>query len=247
MVKGKITQRWQDMRQQVLDSFSIHHTGCSTENIDFDNDAYNSLKIEGYPVTPELIRTAKYSSVIPKDEYTEEDKTNMVVEGYFQAFSKVLTTIELFKETHKSPVELVGNDYQKWYTAMWQPFIDAGIIKTSDIAGFRNRPVYIHGASHVPPSSDKVVDYMEEFFECLKNEPYASVRAILGHYFFTWIHPYNDGNGRMARFLMNVMLTTGGYSWITIPVDRREDYLRALDNATKERNITEFTEFICSL
>jgi Fic family protein len=36
------------------------------------------------------------------------------------------------------------------------------------------------------------------------------VRAVLGHQLFGYIHPYPDGNGRMARFLMNVLLASGG-------------------------------------
>jgi len=45
------------------------------------------------------------------------------------------------------------------------------------------------------------------------------VRAVLGHWLFGYIHPYPDGNGRMARFLMNVVLASGGYSW-TISASR---------------------------
>jgi Fic family protein len=40
-----------------------------------------------------------------------------------------------------------------------------------------------------------------------------SVRAVLGRWLFDYIHPYMDGNGRMARFLMNTMLASGGYPW----------------------------------
>jgi hypothetical protein len=38
----------------------------------------------------------------------------------------------------------------------------------------------------------------------------AGVRVVLGHFIFVYIHPYMDGNGRMGRFLMNVMLAGGG-------------------------------------
>ena len=48
-------------------------------------------------------------------------------------------------------------------------------------------------------------------FELLENEIEPSVRAVLGHWLFGYIHPYPDGNGRIARFLMNVMLASGGY------------------------------------
>ena len=88
---------------------------------------------------------------------------------------------------------------------------------------------------------------MDEYFECLKNEEYASARAVLGHFFLTWIHPFNDGNGRMARFVMNAMLTTGGYSWTVIPVSERNRYMTALEKASVDGDITDFSKLIAEL
>ncbi|WP_317503891.1 Fic family protein [Idiomarina sp. HP20-50] len=36
-----------------------------------------------------------------------------------------------------------------------------------------------------------------------------------------YIHPYFDGNGRIGRFIMNLMLASGGYPWTVVPVERR--------------------------
>jgi Fic family protein len=43
-------------------------------------------------------------------------------------------------------------------------------------------------------------------FDLIEAESEPSVRAVLGHWLFGYIHPYPDGNGRIARFLMNVLL-----------------------------------------
>ena len=43
----------------------------------------------------------------------------------------------------------------------------------------------------------------------MKKKPEA--RVVLEHLVFVYIHPFVDGNGRMAWFLMNVMLAAGGY------------------------------------
>ena len=56
-----------------------------------------------------------------------------------------------------------------------------------------------------------------------------------------------DGNGRTARFIMNSMLVTGGYDWVIIPTERREEYMRALEIASVENDITKFCEFIATL
>jgi Fic family protein len=73
------------------------------------------------------------------------------------------------------------------------------------------------------------------------------VRAILGHFFFVYIHPYMDGNGRTARFVMNSQLVTAGYPWVVIPIERREEYMAALEQASVEGNIQKFVGLIGSL
>ena len=88
---------------------------------------------------------------------------------------------------------------------------------------------------------------MRTLCELMKEEENAIVRAILGHFIFVYIHPYMDGNGRTARFIMNSMLVTGGYDWVIIPTERREEYMRALEIASVENDITKFCEFIASL
>ncbi len=85
---------------------------------------------------------------------------------------------------------------------------------------------------------------MPELFKLLQNEEEASVRAVLGHFIFVFIHPYMDGNGRIGRFLMNVMLASGGYPWTVIPVEKRDDYMKALEAASVDQDISKFAGFI---
>jgi Fic family protein len=87
---------------------------------------------------------------------------------------------------------------------------------------------------------------MPALFDLLEREPEASVRAVLGHWMFGYIHPYPDGNGRMARFLMNAMLASGGYPWTVIEVGDRTAYLSALDRASIELDIQPFVKFIAA-
>jgi Fic family protein len=89
-----------------------------------------------------------------------------------------------------------------------------------------------------------VRDAMPTLFDLFSQEKEPSVRAVLGHWFFGYIHPYPDGNGRMARFLMNVMLASGGYPWTVIRVEDRNAYLAALEAASVDANIEPFAQFI---
>jgi len=85
---------------------------------------------------------------------------------------------------------------------------------------------------------------MPALCDLLEKEPEASLRAVLGHWLFGYIHPYPDGNGRMARFLMNVMLASGGYPWTVIRIRDRKVYLAALDSASIATDIGPFTTAI---
>ena len=88
---------------------------------------------------------------------------------------------------------------------------------------------------------------MPAFFTLLKDETEPAVRAVLGHFFFVYVHPYSDGNGRMGRFLMNVMPAAGAYPWTVIPLESRNDYMAALEEASVKRNIEPFSRFLSEL
>jgi Fic family protein len=85
---------------------------------------------------------------------------------------------------------------------------------------------------------------MSVFFEMLEQETDPAVRAVLGHFIFIHINPYLDGNGRTVRFLMNVMLAAEGYPWTIVPLERRDAYMAALEEASTRQNIVPFAAFI---
>ena len=64
--------------------------------------------------------------------------------------------------------------------------------------------------------------------------------AAMLHAKFVNIHPFIDGNGRVARLLMNLALLQAGYNITIIPPVVRADYIRAL----QESNHNRFTLFI---
>lgn len=51
----------------------------------------------------------------------------------------------------------------------------------------------------------------------------------------------------MGRFLMNVMLASGGYPWTVVPVEKRDNYMAALEEASVNQNIVPFTDFLAQL
>lgn len=143
-----------------------------------------------------------------------------------------------------NPGRLVRTTHRDWYRELFQPCVAAGLIPPSALAGYRNNAVYLRTSRYVPPRWESVRDAIPALFELLENETEPSVRAVLGHWLFGYVHPYPDGNGRIARFLMNAMLASGGYPWTLIRVEERTPYLAALDHASVDGDIGPFASFL---
>lgn len=207
-------------------------------------DAYNSLSIEGYQVTDELIeRVAKNGWDPDNRPEDKESRDAMAARGYYQAFQSVKNTIG--EVLAGAPVgKTVMRDHHAWYGELFAPAVTLGLIKKHELAGYRTRPVFIRNSLHTPLPREAIVDAMEALFDLISEEPEASVRAVLGHHLFVFIHPYFDGNGRIGRFLLNVMLASGGYPWTVVRVKSRNAYMSALEDASVKGNIKPLAEFL---
>ncbi len=208
-------------------------------------DAYHSLSIEGYKVSEELIEKVRSGTWDPQKD--KEDRDAMAAAGYYRAFQSVIETVGEIFRGNMNPAIIVEDWHQQWYLELFGPSVTAGILPQETLIGYRNMPVYIRGSRHVPPNFNSVANAMNTFFWLLSKEQDPFVRAVLGHFVFVFIHPYGDGNGRMARFLMNCMIAAAGYKWLVIKVDDRFRYMQALESASAGKNILPFASFVKEL
>lgn len=207
-------------------------------------DAYNSLSIEGYQVTDELIaRVARLGWNPDVGGQDKKDRDALAARGYYQAFQAVRTSIAGIL-AGENPGDIVRGAHHRWYSELFAPSVTAGILEAHQLAGYRSGPVYIRNSLHTPLPRDALIDAMETLFNLIEREPEPAVRAILGHQLFVFIHPYYDGNGRLGRFLMNTMLASGGYPWTVIRVKRRGAYMDVLERASVDGDIIPFTRFV---
>nr|WP_312985684.1 Fic family protein [Clostridioides sp.] len=122
-----------------------------------------------------------------------------------------------------------------------------------DVAGvYRKVDVQILGSEHKPPSAYLVQDEMDDFFkwvEVNKDKLHPIEYASQVHLKFVTIHPFIDGNGRVARLLMNFALTSKGYPPIAIKPDNesRTRYNKALEHAQVTGDSSDFTDIVYEL
>lgn len=250
-IVGRMQALWEVAREAVIEVFPPPpglpaHPDAYLQSVEdiYRSDAYNSLSIEGYTVSPQLIEQVRSGDWNP--DHTADDRQTrdaLAARGYWQAFQAVKGSVAQII-AGAGAGGLVRSTHRDWYRDLFQPCVAAGLINAGALAGYRSHPVYLHGSRHVPPRWEAVRDAMPALFDLLEREPNAGVRAVLGHWLFGYIHPYPDGNGRMARFLMNAMLASGGYPWTVIRVEDRTTYLAALDSASIRTQIRPFTQLI---
>ena len=100
---------------------------------------------------------------------------------------------------------------------------------------------YFTPPEQVKPAMSDLIDWYR------KNEnegAHPIVIAATFHYRFVRIHPFDDGNGRMARLLMNMILIKHGYTVAIIPRDERDQYIQTLEQADKGEDLAEFITYV---
>jgi hypothetical protein len=251
---NRLRMMWEKMREPIVQIFPAPpgpkaDVRSYLKQVDaiYVTDAYHSLSIEGYRVNTELIERVRAGGWNPDGIKADRDQRNaMAARGYWQAFQLVKQSIEKVL-TGQNPGAVADKDHSAWYRELFAPSVAAGIVRPAGLAGYRSGSVYIRRSMHVPASHEAVRELMPTFFELLEREPEPAVRVVLGHFIFVYIHPYYDGNGRMGRFLMNLMFASGGYPWTVIPLQRRDNYMAALESASVGGDIKTFARFLGSL
>jgi hypothetical protein len=225
-VVGRIRALWDSTREVVLEVAPASpglpkNKKAYLSFVDdiYKSDAYHSLSIEGYTVTPELIERVRAGDWNPDGDRNDRSSLDaLAARGYWQAFQAVRSSVAKLIAGADAGA-LVREEHRDWYREMFQPSVAAGLLGPAALAGYRTQSVYLRGSRHVPPRWESVPDAMDVLFDKLEQEKGAFLRAVLGHWLLGYIHPYHDGNGRMARFLMNAMLASGGYPWSVIRVE----------------------------
>ena len=100
---------------------------------------------------------------------------------------------------------------------------------------------YFTPPEQVKPAMSDLIDW----YRAQEQEAeHPIIIAATFHYRFVRIHPFDDGNGRMARLLMNMILIKHGYTVALVRIDGREEYIDKLEQVDRTENLTDFTHYI---
>jgi len=137
--------------------------------------------------------------------------------------------------------------------------ITNGLPYEDNIPGtYRNGMVKVgdksHGGIYTPPKIIEDVEMlMREFIGWINSDDLVNehvfVRAALAHYHFSLIHPFRDGNGRVARLIEASLLQSAGIRYVPKMLSNYyyrhvDDYYRAFSDTIKaKKDVTPFVEF----
>ncbi|MDD4621338.1 MAG: Fic family protein, partial [Methanosarcina sp.] len=113
-----------------------------------------------------------------------------------------------------------------------------------DAGRYRTRNVRIAGAVKTPPDWSKIIKLMDELIEKItESKEHPIETASFLHHRFVEIHPFSDGNGRVARLLTNLYLMARDYPPVVLKKEDRGKYYKSL-RAADAGNLVPFANFI---
>ncbi|MEM6596898.1 MAG: Fic family protein [Cyanobacteria bacterium P01_C01_bin.69] len=121
---------------------------------------------------------------------------------------------------------------------------------------FRRGAVGIHKGTqvvHVAPPAKRVPQLMDDLMSWVRNaEDHDLIRSCVFHYELEFIHPFEDGNGRMGRFWQTLILGQWNSLFYLLPIEslvneQQESYYQTLANADEVASSTVFIEFMLDI
>ena len=129
-----------------------------------------------------------------------------------------------------------------------------GLVKEAGV--FRSGNVGVYAGTeliHAGTPAKYVPDLMQQLFTWLKESKYHPlVKSCIFHYEFEFIHPFQDGNGRMGRLWQSLILQKWKYIFTWLPVEtlvyeNQEEYYKVLQSADNKGDSNEFVEFMLGM
>lgn len=140
------------------------------------------------------------------------------------------------------------NDFLKAHTIMMKYFDDDNGYYRNHGEGVKRGNEVIYSA----PQSILVPSLMRSLFEFMidnENKIHPLILSSIFHYYFVYVHPFSDGNGRMARFWVSLILTNWNSKFEYIPIEEeiylnQQKYYDAIAQCHINGNVNVFIDFM---
>lgn len=206
-----------------------------------------------------------------EDAVIDEAVFSSMIEGAFTSREEAAKFIRNKKQPANKSEHMVKNNYDALTYALEhleEPITEQTIIEIAKIVtrnaaevtveGYRTEPVYVTGREAVvytPPVAEHVPEMMESLVRFIQSsELHPVIKACVAHFYFVYIHPFGDGNGRTARALSYMMLIQSGYEFFryfsisNLVSDERGKYYRSMVNVEEdEGDMTYFIDFYSNM
>lgn len=140
-------------------------------------------------------------------------------------------------------------DLLKAHKLMMQDLVQKhGRYRTDGVGIFDGKKVV-----HMAPPANRVPELMWDLFNWLKtSDVHPLIKSCVFHYEFEFIHPFQDGNGRMGRLWQTVILKEWKevFAWLpveTLVKENQKEYYSVLGVSDSAANSTKFIEFMLTL
>lgn len=159
------------------------------------------------------------------------DKVRKII-NQKNAFLKVL-------QMAKDKVELDENTLKDLHQILCEGEAEVGGL-------YRRVNISVKGSNHTPCSYEKVYDRMDKYFVFMQEGPKGDLWEYISylHLQLAKIHPFLDGNGRLARLVLNYELMKNGFMPVIITSDERDKYFSALESFKVDKDIKPFMDFL---
>lgn len=222
-----------DLREKFLKS-NLYNSSYAFKNYleNFEIEyTHESTAIEGNTLTLQEVKTILDDKISVGEKSLREIYE---VINHHNAFNYVKECINEKKNLNEAITKTIHN-------ILMDNIFTGGI--------YRNVQVWIKGAKHKPPLPNEMYNQIKEFWRTL-NSKYKnnSVKlAAYTHAEFVKIHPFEDGNGRTSRLIMNYQLLANNFLAINIKKFNRLKYYETLVEYHTTGNLESFYEMILDL
>lgn len=195
---------------------------------------YDSTNIEGNTLTLQETAQLLFENITPRKSLRE---INEII-NHKTAFDFILDNK---KEISK---ELILHIHKLIVQNTLKPELE------NQIGKYRTLQVYIRGARWLPPKPGEVPKELASLLSWYSKNKKILHPLILAAYFhsaFETIHPFIDGNGRVGRLLLNLILRRNKYPMINIPNKKKHIYYNALEESQLKGNLKPLVKFLFDL